>query len=58
MNKTFWKVIITGQIDKDFDSIPKAKNYLRQFCNGSIFQIDGTYKTLAFYLSNGRIYKA
>jgi len=65
MAKTIWRVftwqVSTPEEVKDFTDLRQAKKYLRQFTKGDIIQIDGhegQYKRLAYFLSNGRLYKS
>ncbi len=57
MTKTVWRVETPATIE-DFDNVKAAQRYLRKYTEGNIYQIDGTFKRLAYFLSHGRLYTA
>ena len=52
------RVVINKQKDEEFGSLSGAKNHLKQYRDGAIFDVAGDKPILLYYRSNFRTYDA
>jgi hypothetical protein len=57
MASTIWRVE-APRTTKDFADLKDALKYLREYTEGNIYQIDGNFKRLVYFLSHSRLFTA